>query len=117
MREELVGVAGGQSFVAEAPVVIVVCADAERSAEKYADRGRHLYCLQDTAAAMQNIMLAAEARGLGTCWIGAFDEGACSEVLDLPSNHRPVAMTPVGVKAMHPDPRQRRDPEDTITYL
>ncbi len=116
-RRALVEVAGGQGFIAEAPVVIIICADAERSAEKYGDRGRSLYCLQDTAAAVQNILLAAEARDLGTCWIGAFDEKACSSVLDLPANHRPVAMTPVGRKGMDPDPRARRDLEEIVTYL
>ncbi len=117
MRRGLVDVAGGQSFIAEAPVVIVICADAERSAEHYGDRGRELYCLQDTAAAMQNILLVAEAHDLGTCWIGAFDEEACSQLLDLPRHHRPVAMTPVGAKRMHPDARKRRKPGEVITYM
>ncbi|MFO7941223.1 MAG: nitroreductase family protein [Bacillota bacterium] len=116
-RRELVEAAGGQEFIAEAPIVIVVCADAERSAERYADRGRNLYCIQDTAAAIQNILLAAEDRDLGTCWIGAFDEEACARVVDVPDRHRPVAMIPVGVKAIRPKPTPRRDLDEIVTYL
>ena len=56
MKRELAAAAGGQDFVGSAPVVIVVCADAERSATRYGDRGRELYCLQDTAAATELLM-------------------------------------------------------------
>ncbi len=114
---ELVEAAGGQDFIAEAPVVVVVCADPERSAKRYGDRGRDLYCIQDTAAAIQNILLAAEERDLGTCWIGAFDEGACARVLDLTDQHRPVAMIPIGAKGMRPKPTSRRDLDEVVTYL
>ena len=47
--------AAGQRFVAQAPVVIVVCANPARSASRYGQRGSELYCLQDTAAATENI--------------------------------------------------------------
>jgi len=57
-----------QFFIEEAPVVIVVCADQERSRRGYGSRGANLYCIQDTAAATQNILLAAHALGLGACW-------------------------------------------------
>ena len=57
----------GQWFVAQAPVVIVVCADPSRSARRYGSRGTQLYCLQDTAAATEHILLAVTALGLGAC--------------------------------------------------
>jgi len=99
VRQGLAGAAYGQSFVAGAPVVIVVCAHPEQSAARYAQRGRELYCLQDTAAAAEHILLAAVALGLGGCWVGAFDEGRAAKVLGLPSHLRPVAMLPVGKPA------------------
>jgi nitroreductase len=85
-------------FVAEAPVVIVVCADPAFSARMYdfGDRGSHLYCLQDTAAATQNIHLLAFSLGLGTCWIGGFDEAKVKSILNIPVHIRPVAIIPVG---------------------
>jgi nitroreductase len=96
IKEALAGAAHGQRFVAEAPVVIVICADPERSASRYGDRGRALYCLQDTAAATSYLLLAATALDLGSCWVGAFDERAAAEALELPAHLRPVAMVPIG---------------------
>ncbi|MTI83770.1 MAG: nitroreductase family protein [Firmicutes bacterium] len=96
LKNALAQAALGQGSIASAPVVIVVCAEPEASAKIYGDRGRHLYCLQDTAAALQNLMLAAIPLGLGTCWVGAFDEGKVAELLDMSGGRRPVAMVPVG---------------------
>ncbi len=95
-KEALARAALDQRFVATAPVVIVVCADPGRSATRYGERGAHLYCLQDTAAATENILLAAIALGLGGCWVGAFHEEAAARALDIPPHLRPVAMVPLG---------------------
>ena len=96
VRQRLAEAAHGQDFVAQAPVVIVICAEPERSATRYGTRGKEVYCLQDTAAATEHILLAATALGLGTCWVGAFDEDAAAQALGLPARLRPVAMLPVG---------------------
>ncbi len=88
--------ASKQKFVSQAPVVIVVCALPEQSAAHYGERGRNLYCLQDTAAAVQNILLAASSLKLGTCWVGAFSEEEVRSLLNLNREERPVAMIPVG---------------------
>jgi nitroreductase len=98
-------------------VAIVVCADAEQSAGRYAQRGRELYCLQDTAAAVEHILLTAVALGLGSCWVGAFDEGEAARVLDLPDRRRPVAILPIGKPAETPDRRPRRSLRETATYV
>ena len=124
-RSELALAAYGQSFVAQAPVVIVVCADPDRSRARYGARGREFYCLQDTAAATENLLLAAVALGLGACWVGAFDERAATAALKLRRHLRPVALIPVGypVKrvaprddhSLHPTPR--RDLRDVVSYV
>ena len=88
--------------------VIAVCAEPERSATRYGDRGRHLYCLQDTASAVTHIFLAAVDMGLATCWVGAFDDDEVSRVISLPPNLRPVALLPIGYAAQSPNPRPRR---------
>ncbi|MBC7318248.1 nitroreductase family protein [Candidatus Bipolaricaulota bacterium] len=116
LREGLVSAAYGQSFLAEAPVVIVVCADLERARRTYRERGETLYCLQDTAAAIQNLLLAATAKGLGTCWVGAFDEGKVAELLTLSKNLRPVALIPVGKPAESPQARPRRPLSEVVEY-
>lgn len=99
MREKLAVAALNQEFVATAPVVIVVCALPELSARRYGDRGRYLYAIQDTAAAVQNILLAAHGYGLATCWVGAFDEEKVVRLLQLPPGRRPVALIPLGYAA------------------
>ncbi len=96
LKQALAIAAHGQGFLADAPVVIVICADPERSASRFGERGRELYCLQDTAAATEHILLAATAFGLGTCWVGAFDEQEAARALNLPNHLRPVAMVPIG---------------------
>jgi len=87
-----------QKFIAQAPIVIVICADVEKSAGTYGERGRDLYAIQDTAAATQNMLLAVTDLGLGACWVGAFDEDKVSQILNLPSQLRPVVILPVGYK-------------------
>ncbi len=107
-----------QEFIASAPLTIVVCAEPERSARHYGDRGRYLYCLQDTAAAAQNILLAATALGLGTCWVGAFDEEQVRGCLNLPAHLRPVAIIPVGYPADETTRRtQRRSVEQVCHFV
>ncbi len=104
-------------FVASAPVMIVVCADIRRSAQRYHERGGDLYCIQDTAAAIQNILLCAESLGLGACWCGAFDEDAVSEILGLAKDMRPVAVIPVGYPLYTPVAQSRRPLDETVTFI
>lgn len=113
-KRKLVEAAYGQAFISEAKIVIVVCADPGRSASRYGTRGSSLYCLQDTAAAVQNILLTATENGLGGCWIGAFDEKKASEVLKLPQGIRPVAIIPIGYPKTIPSPRPRRGYSEVV---
>jgi len=118
IKELLAEAAGGQRFVAEAPVVIVVCAEPARSSARYGSRGSSLYCLQDTAAATEHILLAATASGLGSCWVGAFSERAAAQALRLPGHLRPVAMVPIGYP-LRPTVRKtaRRGLDEVVTYV
>ncbi len=95
-RVHLGEAAYGQMFIADAPLIVVAVALPEVSAGRYGDRGRELYCLQDTAAAVQNLLLAAHSLGYHSCWVGAFDEGGVRRVLGLGADERPVALVPVG---------------------
>jgi len=116
LRRGLAQAAWGQGFLAQAPVVIVVCADLARAREAYGQRGETLYCLQDTAAAIQNMLLAATQLGLGTCWVGAFQEEEVSRLLGLPPHLRPVALIPVGYPAHSPPPRPRRPLAEIVEH-
>ncbi len=108
--------AANQVFVEEAPVVIVVCADENRASMGYGHRGETLYCIQDTAAATQNILLTAYSLGLGTCWVGAFDENEAKKALRTPNGIRPVAMIPVGYPNKTASQRNRRPLSQIIHY-
>jgi len=106
-----------QDFISQAGVVFVVCGISEQSAKRYGERGKTLYVFQDTAAAIQNLLLLATDMGYGTCWVGAFDEAQVSEILSLPEGQRPLALIPVGQAAEKPVPPPRRQIEQTVTIL
>jgi nitroreductase len=92
-----------------------VCGVPEESAERYKERGRTLYVLQDTAALTLNILHAAHMLGYGACWIGAFNEDEVSKILQIPSNIRPVSMIPVGmIEGNLPDMRPRRNLSEVL---
>lgn len=114
LKEALVKAALDQQFIAEAPIVIVVCADETRSSQRYGSRGRTLYSLQDTAAAIQNIHLTAHSMGLGTCWIGAFNEDDTRAVLQISEGVRPVAIIPLGYPNEKPSPGSRRPAAEVV---
>jgi nitroreductase len=105
-----------QTLIQEAPVVIVVCADLIRSSSGYGNRGVHLYSLQDTAAATENILLAAQELGLATCWVGAFRENEVAKAVKAPRNLRPVAMVAVGYPAERPAAPQKRSFDEIVHY-
>lgn len=105
-----------QDFIAEAPLVVVGCTD-DRISQRYGERGRNLYAICDVSASIQNLMLEAAELGLGTCWVGAFDEEEVSEILNLPENLRPIAIIPVGYPAEKPSPPKRKEVEEVITKI
>jgi len=117
IKERLAQAAFDQTFLSQAPVVFVVCAEPERSAARYRDRGRTLYCLQDTAAMVENLLIAATALGYGTCWMGAFDEEAAREVLNIPRHLRPVAIVPVGPGIPSERSTTRRPLSEITTFV
>ena len=115
IRKELSKAALDQEFIIEAPVSIVVCANLDRISP-YGTRGRELYCLQDAAAAVEHILLMAVENGLGTCWVGAFNEKEVSKILNLPSHIRPVAIIPIGYPKEKPTLTSRIDIKKLIHY-
>ncbi len=94
-RKNLARAALRQEFMREAPITIIVCANLKRSETRYGARSA-LYAIQDATASVMNILLAADSLGLGTCWVGAFDEREVSSLLGLPEHVRPIALVLVG---------------------
>jgi len=108
----------GQGFISQASLVVVVAVDKERAFSGYGRRGLDLYCLQDTAAAIENMLLAATALGLAGCWVGAFDERELELGLGLDSRrYRPVAILPIGYADEAPAEWSRLPLDKVVTYL
>lgn len=113
IKRELVVAAHNQHFIASAPIIIVAVANIRRSSSRYGSRGE-LYAVQDATASVMNIILAATNIGLGTCWIGAFDEDIVRDILNIPIGERPVAMVPIGYPDEDPVIPQRMDIDQII---
>ena len=102
-----------QPWICDAPVILVVCADTGKAWKRW--DGQEFWQV-DCAIAMQNMISAATAEGLGTCWIAAFDEPACVEFLNLPAHVRPVVLTPIGYAAETRDRVSNRLALDDILH-
>jgi nitroreductase len=113
-RQALVGAALGQGFLAEAPVVLIFCANPARSAIWYKQRGKKLYCVQDATIACTYAMLAATALGLSSVWVGAFDEAGVRAAAGIPEDLVPVAMLPIGYAGKQPRLTPRRELKDIV---
>lgn len=98
----------GKKAIMPAPVLIAICADPQASGlidEK-------AYYLVDAGIAMEHLILAARAEGLGTCWLGEFDEKALKGALEIPDNWKVVGLTPLGYPDQDPKPRPRKSLEE-----
>jgi len=111
-RKRLAEACGGQKFVGEAPVIIVACATDPHRIMKC---GQYRYTI-DLSIAVSFMILEAYEQGLGTCWIGNFNENAVKEILDIPENVRVVAITPLGYPKEVPSPRPRKSLSEIVCY-
>lgn len=100
----------GNAWIAQVPVIVTACADPSKPGTK----GDQEYYMLDVGIAMEHLILAATDKGLGTCWIGAFDEDTAKAALGVPDNIRVVASTPLGYPAEDPEPRPRRSLEEIM---
>lgn len=115
-RDALRAAASDQTFIAEAPVCLVFCCDRQRSAEEFGERGKTLYAIQDATIAAAYAQLAIVAAGMGSTWVGYFDDAKVREALGLGDGCEPVAMLSLGYPAELPQPTSRRRLEDVVEY-
>jgi SagB-type dehydrogenase family enzyme len=95
VRQTLARLSLGQMSIAEAPLSLLITAEYERTTEKYGDRGVR-YVHMEAGHVGQNVYLQAEALGLGTVTIGAFQDEEISKALNLPRSYRPLYVMPIG---------------------
>jgi nitroreductase len=106
---EKVADAIGQKWLKKnAPMFIAAISDAQWSGNRPDPSGDLAYFMLDVGIAFEHLVLAATAEGLGTCWIGFFDEEAVKEVLAVKGTNRVVALTPLGYPAESPGARARK---------
>ena len=99
-RKDLIPLCNNQKFIAEAPVIIVACG-VELPFNRGGYMGR-LSMLVEVGIAVDHLTLAARAEGLGTCWIGAFNNDEIKQYLHIPDNCQVVAVIPMGYPAGEP---------------
>ena len=104
-----------RDWFAAAPIVLAVCAVPGEAWQRSRFDGWSA-AETDATIVTDHMLLAAANRGLGTCWIAAFDPKAAREVLGLPEWVVPVSFTPLGWPADAPGPKERRPLEDLVRY-
>lgn len=114
LRRGLAEAAGGQGFIAQAPVCLVFCTEAARSAQEFGARGRDLYCIQDATIAAAYAQLAVVAAGMASTWVGNFDAAAVRSLLALEAGLEPVALLCIGYPAELPAATARRHLDEMV---
>jgi len=98
VRQTLARLSLQQMWIAEAPLSLLITAEYERTTKKYGDRGVR-YVHMEAGHAGQNVYLQAEALGLGTVTVGAFQDEEISQALNLPQSYSLLYVMPIG----HPE--------------
>jgi nitroreductase len=111
-KMRLAGAALGQFFIGEAPVVIVACAI---DTEAIMLCGQPAYTV-DLSIACAFMLLQAAELGLGTCWIGAFEEEEVKKILKIPKSVRVVTMIPLGYPDQPPTQRLRKSLDRIVCF-
>ena len=108
-KQTLTGLAtlhAGAAMLSAAAMAIVVCGDLEAAFEQNIS-----YLLQDCSAAIENLLLAAHAQGLGSCWVGIHPGEPLikrvRDLLSLPASVVPVAAISLGQPGEQQPPRTR----------
>lgn len=111
-RNKLIEAANGQKFVGQAPITIVACST---ESERIMPCGQYAYTV-DLSIAVSFMILEATELGLGTCWLGAYDEDKVKDILSIPNDIRVPAMFTLGYADETPAQRARRDLDQIVCY-
>lgn len=112
VRAALAGAGGPKNAMPLAPLIVVACARPQASGH----RAGLDYFMLDMGIAIEHLILEATSLGLGTCWVGWFDEERVRRVLAIPPEVRVVALVPVGFPDEAPPERPRRSLEEVLAW-
>lgn len=114
LKKSLAEASRGQLFIARAPMIIIACGCPDMS---YPRQGNYMKSWPiDVTIALQHLMLQAEEEGLGTCWIGAFEEKEVKSLLGVPEDWKVLALTPLGYPDQIPQDRGRKPLSEIVSY-
>jgi len=117
IKRETARAALDQMFIADAPAIFIFSADQKQSEDRYGDRGRELYALQDATIAAAYCQLAAADLGLGSVWVGAFDTLEISRLIDADEYEVPIAIIPVGYPDEEPEKSGRKTLDELVRMI
>ena len=112
LKKQLTALCSDQSMIAEAPICLLVTAT-----DDYTMRCKIPAYVVDSTIALSFMMLEAEHQGLGTCWIGSFDQDGIKELLELPENETIVGLTPLGYANQAPREKTTKDLAEVVSYF
>lgn len=115
-RQKIADACLQQTWMIQAPIFIVIVSEVARVERYYGLRGERLYSCQNCAAAAENMMLMATNLGLGSCWVGAFDEDKVKDMLNIPTGSRPQIIITIGY-ADEVVPEPAKFPLEAVTYF
>jgi nitroreductase len=115
-REAIAEACLQQNWMITAPVHIIIVSEPDKAERHYGIRGERLYSVQNCAAAAQNMILTAQSLGLGTCWVGAFDEDMVKKIAGIPPEARPQIILTLGYPDEKP-PKPIRHPVTHVLYV
>jgi nitroreductase len=104
-----------QDWIGKSKALIIICSDLHKVKRMYEEKGE-LFSIQNTSAAIQNILLRAYDLGVGSCWVGDFNEKELVELLKIKSTAKPYAVITLG----YPKEKSKsaeRDDLDTVTFF
>ncbi len=106
-----------QTWVSEAPVLLIVCADETHLENTYGERGR-VYSRQQAGAAIYALLLKLTELGLGACWVGAYSDELLKESLGIPQHIQIEAIIPIGYenKKLREEKPEKKELENAIYW-
>src|SRR3989338_8512646 len=116
LKERLAAAAYEQYEIVQAFALIVICAEPEKAERYYGDKGKTVYTVQNCAAAAQNMLLEAHSIGLGTRWVGAFDQDKVKNLLKVPEEVEVHALVALGYAKNIPS-KPAKYPLETLVYF
>jgi nitroreductase len=112
LRQKLIDACRQQEFIGQAPVVIVAVGLTPERIMTCGVPGDAV----DVSIALEHIALAAVEQGLGTCWIGAFEQDKIRQVLSIPATVKVIEVMPLGYPADPPRPKTRKPMDEIVCW-